>query len=456
MPAYPTTQHPHLGQTIKTDAFHQWGFPTASVPQPATHVVDPHTLPNNYPEYAPVPPLPLAPSLDHFKTSQTNPASAFPQPTRTNSFESEDVTAQTIGEKRKRGYVGSEKSDDELERRPSGPSSRDRRESGTIHLSKDDGSASPSSSQSKRPRLIKACQPCRLRKIGCDGKHPVCQRCQNDNRASECQFIKTIVRSSLTRKRMTELEEKLEAWDRFWNRLSGEQHVEGEFDPDELDNVLLSGNASGQELKNQIIQTLGGQNNSANGTHANGFALPAAPQPIMAPTQQTDIPYLGMNMPSQSQVDLHTLQPSLPKLDTTTTDQAPSAQPPATSRSKWTTAQVDTLLDGTASFARSGNGCSYLGLSSGMVFLNAILRLCKEKGGITIDVKSTLPPEPSQQRSTGPDGSKSVKTHEMQMFDTASALVRQQAVQLPPQAEYMPYVDSYFRFFRESLMLTNV
>lgn len=392
-----------------------------------------------------------------------------------------------------------------------GPNSTDRGPQSGPH-----SPTASSSSLSKKPRLIKACEPCRLRKIGCDGTHPVCQRCKADDRVGECRFIRTIVRSSLTRKRMTELEEKLDRWERLWAGLTGEPRGEdGEgtgMDPEVLERIVMKDQgARGRGLRARIVEGLGGGtmmvppqvppplpqplpgsridpslNNGAGSTsglhsqHPNVLLDPPVPIPNYLHPSNISLP---TPLPSTTSLPLN-LGVSLPTT-------APSTAPPSPRTAEWAQnqsthpdPQIDKNLDGTGSFTRKGgSGSSYLGLSSGVTFLNAILKLCKERGGIFIDVENTMPgpgmgggpgniegsrdePKWSNGTALGLDvdrldsvnksGSRPGSPGAVDEPDNtglSNAEIVARARTLPPKEEYMPFVDSYFEYFRESLVL---
>ncbi|KAH8090507.1 fungal-specific transcription factor domain-containing protein [Filobasidium floriforme] len=181
---------------------------------------------------------------------------------------------------------------------------------------------------------------------------------------------------------------------------------------------------------NRIDPNLNNGSGSASGLHSqhpNVLLDPPVPIPNYLHPSSISLP---TPLPSNTSLPLN-LGVSLPTT-------APSTAPPSPRTAEWAQnqsthpdPQIDKNLDGTGSFTRKGgSGSSYLGLSSGVTFLNAILKLCKERGGIFIDVENTMPgpgmgggPGPIEGSGDGPKGT------------------------LPPKEEYMPFVDSYFEYF---------
>ena len=364
--------------------------------------------------------------------------------------------------------------------------------------------SSTSSSLTKKPRLIKACEPCRLRKIGCDGTHPVCQRCRADDRVGECRFIKTIVRSSLTRKRMTELEDRLERWERIWNGFLGgdagsaknghqEDEIEedeempvGEVDVDVIERSLRDKGERGRAMRGKIVERLGGtllpgkgSRDGRSGRNAadmmNGFAVqPIKQEPMGLPNYLAAVPPPPPSIPVMHAASSHPLPINGLGLESGSMP-VPTSQLPNSTISRpleWnqTTAQIDKSLDGTGSFTRSGgSGSTYLGLSSGVTFLNAILKLCKERGGIFIDVENAIPStvpgltmggnvvdaatvdvvKQITAPSTGKEKRSGVSSGWNDQATVNDPEVIKKARTLPSKEEYGPLVDSYFAYFRE-------
>jgi hypothetical protein len=328
----------------------------------------------------------------------------------------------------------------------------DRRPSGM----QDDKTSPPSSSSaiSKKPRLIKACEPCRLRKIGCDGTHPVCQRCRADKRSDECRFIRTIVRSSLTRKRMTELEDRLEVWERMWSSFTGEERFEGDTDVELLEKQLNGNDEGARRLKFSIVEKLKDDLINQEPYTVSQFDGPS--RKIEA-SDQTPSGWTGRSTISEynngSSFPNDNLMPSNLSLEKQTFSQADGT---------WRAPVSQEDQDGPRSFSRAeGDGCSYLGLSSGVTFLNAILRLCKERGGIFIDVENSI----AGGGATGAEGQGSVPINEIRLGSLAlrreslressssipgSPISMTRVRKLPPQEEFMPLVNGFFQYFSES------
>ncbi len=115
-------------------------------------------------------------------------------------------------------------------------------------------------------------------------------------------------------------------------------------------------------------------------------------------------------------------------------------------------------LDGMASLVKPQEGISYLGLSSGAIFLGAIRRLCNE-ADIPFDAlqkesakmqagtastgkpRPTLPPRNSIPHITSPSV---VESHS---FGSPAMSATGSTFGLPPQAEVLPLVESYFSYF---------
>ncbi|WVQ92749.1 hypothetical protein IAS59_006565 [Cryptococcus gattii] len=83
--------------------------------------------------------------------------------------------------------------------------------------------ANRQSRPAKRVKVAAACENCKTRKLGCDGSHP-CQRCIQDQRT--CTYAQREARSALTRARMTELEDRILAYERIWNAVLQEYPIQ--------------------------------------------------------------------------------------------------------------------------------------------------------------------------------------------------------------------------------------
>lgn len=322
---------------------------------------------------------------------------------------------------------------------------------------------------------------------------------------------------------MTELEDRLDRWERLWAGLTGEpREGEGEVDPDGIERSVRDRGERGRELRMRIVEGLGGsvgvkreRQTSGNG-NGNGMVLPPQSGPGMNNPNSTGTgDGNGMNMHNQQYSNNLMLDPPVPipnflhpnnislptPLSSTTTlplnvslpVTAPSTAPPSPRTAEWAQSpQIDKNLDGTGSFTRSGgSGSSYLGLSSGVTFLNAILKLCKERGGIFIDVENTLPGDAQASGPPGKVGMGGAKGSEgadlglglglglaldVKQLDAAdrkpgspratspvegdpglsNAEIVVRARTLPPKEEYMPFVDSYFMYFREFSSLSRI
>lgn len=307
---------------------------------------------------------------------------------------------------------------------------------------------------------------------------------------------------------MTELEDRLERWERIWNGFLGGDagsakngHIEDEIEEDEetpvggvdvdvIERSLRDKGERGRAMRGKIVERLGGtllpgkgSRDGRSGRNAaemmNGFAVqPIKQEPMGLPN------YLAAAPPQQAIPSMHA-PPSHP-LPLNGLGLESGSIPVPTSQlhnstvsrpSEWnqTTAQIDKNLDGTGSFTRSGgSGSTYLGLSSGVTFLNAILKLCKERGGIFIDVENAIPSTvPGLTRSgnvvdaatvdvvkqiTAPSAGNEKKSGMSSGWNDHAVVngpeIIKKARTLPPKEEYGPLVDSYFAYFRKLMAST--
>ncbi|KAL7425054.1 hypothetical protein Q5752_000742 [Cryptotrichosporon argae] len=236
----------------------------------------------------------------------------------------------------------------------------------------------------KRPRAATVCESCRKRKLGCSGGTP-CARCAADGR--ECVPAGVPTRSPLTRARMTEIEEKLEASEAMWHAM---------FPDYEFEQALSDQRTAGIGVVARRARC------GAGGTAGRAAAGPdGAAEPVPeAPT--------GSARGGAAELE---------------TDEWNAANDFNEKMYEYGEEQAEQRLDSLG--LPADRGVSYLGLSSNATFLNAIRRMCGVPG---------IP-----------------RPHTSRPFDLSppsGQVTSRLPLKIPPIHVWKPLVDGFFRYFQ--------
>ncbi|WVW84377.1 hypothetical protein I302_106411 [Kwoniella bestiolae CBS 10118] len=298
----------------------------------------------------------------------------------------------------------------------------------------------------KRIKVAAACDECKLRKVGCDGHQP-CQRCSQD--ARPCIYRKREVKSALTRARMTELEERIEAYERLWNTV---------FEGYSLDDAYMDMTNHGvKDASDRARASMLTEGTYPWGTTKEPDQHQIETQAVLAPPHLPEPHVSGAG-----------LSPTLPAVSFPPT-RLPSTEPDLPRQHsasdgddgdfEWQEdahRNTDPMADhqqignlgiqsdaGMASLQSSGKGASYLGLSSGATFLNAIRRLSPKP------VQGLTPIGALVTSGSLIMGGWSGMTQEWTSSQPGKQVV------LPPSIESRPLVESYFRYFHHLTPLVH-
>ncbi|WRT69365.1 uncharacterized protein IL334_006349 [Kwoniella shivajii] len=290
---------------------------------------------------------------------------------------------------------------------------------------------------SKRAKVAVACEQCKTKKVGCNGTQP-CQRCVQDDR--QCTFGRKEIRTPLTRQRMTELEDRIRIFENMWNQMFTEYPVE-----QALGDAISFGIERACDRARKLIQP---KDNTWN-----------VPEVEVRPSTHLGISRERIANHRESQIsairDTSPLgQISLPPTRQASLDPehhryhfssdgeevAYEWQEHSGHLMDQSTIQADA---GMGSLATSGRGASYLGLSSGATFLNAIKRLSPQA------IPALSPNGPYI--ATRP---MAMESYSETMQEWTSELPRSRVI-LPPAAEIKPLVDGYFQYFHHFTPLVH-
>ncbi|OXG77158.1 nuclear protein [Cryptococcus neoformans var. grubii Br795] len=280
----------------------------------------------------------------------------------------------------------------------------------------------------KRVKVATACENCKTRKVGCDGSHP-CHRCIQDQRT--CTYAQKEARSALTRARMTELEDRISAYERIWNAVLEEYPIQQAYDDavgygmslaiDKARMLRLPKSQSHVNHSYRLPTTISppSPDFSFNRTEPRTSAIR-----LSSPTALISLP--PTRMPS--------IEPESEPLQSTSDEVEGSYE--WKEAAKQVPGQANLQSDaGMASLTYSGKGASYLGLSSGATFLNAIRRL-----------------SPQAVAELSPNGA-FITSGSLVMGGCSNALQglnpnpAEQQVVLPSAVKTKSLVESYFRYF---------
>lgn len=260
------------------------------------------------------------------------------------------------------------------------------------------------------------------RKLGCDGRHP-CGRCIVENR--ECMFLERPRRTPLTRAHMTELEDRVEVYEKLLRGFIPDVSIDEMYSI--ARNYGIDAAIEKVKTKSAFLSDLPGPSAYQSSAHST--------QALDSSSHSSHTPHGEYKEVDYPRTEVESASPPIPPL-AVSLDKDPSTYEWHEGRES-SSGQTDQAVQDGMGGAQGEQGVSYMGLSSSATFVNAIRRLSSQP---------TFSTSPSNPMAKSP-------------FDVATFLgglplaktpVERPAMRMPPSAEIRPYVDSYFAYFRES------